>query len=243
MIVDENGKFISQRTHPQLALIRFQYRDQQLKVYCGSQNWDLLLSQNRDPHARGPLIDIQVWDSQFKAELCDPQISQAFSDFLKQKVHVVKYVESQPRREKLSRFSDGGTFLFLNEKTLLDVNSYLKSAVTLDRFRGNVIFEGACAWEENQWNQIQVGENKFGKTKLCTRCPVINIDQESGQVSDENLLQLLASKFKVSKKIVFGGYFKFDSRLENKEQEIKNQDKAGSFQLKVGDFIHPISEG
>lgn len=74
---------------------------------------------------------------------------------------------------------------------------------TVDRFRGNLIFETATPFEENSFEEISIGGVDFKVEAFCTRCQMICIDQHSGRKTNEPL-RTIAREF--SGKIRFGIY-------------------------------------
>lgn len=81
----------------------------------------------------------------------------------------------------------------------------------VDRFRGNIIVEGADCLAENSWSTLEIGEVTFTVQGFCTRCQMICIDQHSGEKTTEPL-RTIAQIFKG--KMRFGIYLKLDTVVE-----------------------------
>jgi hypothetical protein len=73
----------------------------------------------------------------------------------------------------------------------------------MDRFRPNLVFSGAKAYEEDSWKTLKVGEVDFQIVKPCARCVMTTIDQENATKSKEPL-KTLASFRTVNNKVLFG---------------------------------------
>lgn len=58
-------------------------------------------------------------------------------------------------------------------KSLEQVQQWSPIPIEMARFRPNIVIDGNIAFEEERWEQIQVGEVLFTKSALCTRCVLI----------------------------------------------------------------------
>jgi uncharacterized protein YcbX len=73
----------------------------------------------------------------------------------------------------------------------------------MDRFRPNLVIEGAAPWVEDAWRTVQVGGVRFELVKPCGRCVIINTDQATGARSTEPLRTLATFRSK-GNKVLFG---------------------------------------
>lgn len=92
------------------------------------------------------------------------------------------------------------------------------------RFRANLIVDGGIGYEEDSWEQIQIGRHRFMGQGGCTRCQMICLDQETGQRSKEPLRTLAVSR---GRKIPFGIH-------------VRNDAHAEGARLRVGDIVQPV---
>jgi hypothetical protein len=83
-------------------------------------------------------------------------------------------------------FADGFPLLVTTSASLEDFNKVLSHPVRMDRFRPNIVVEGAEAWEEDEWSRARVGDVELCLLKPCGRCPVVDIDQESGRLESSH---------------------------------------------------------
>ncbi|KAI5083295.1 hypothetical protein GOP47_0003038 [Adiantum capillus-veneris] len=73
------------------------------------------------------------------------------------------------------------------------------------RFRPNFVVSGGSAFEEDSWQSLNIGGNKFVVLGGCNRCQMINIDQSTGRSQEgSNPLLTLASYRRSKGKILFG---------------------------------------
>lgn len=208
MIVDEDGKFLTQRTHPQMARIQPKVIENQLVIIVGEYQFQVSSSDYLQDYET-----VQVWSSQVRAQVCSNQeLSQALSDHLQKKVRLVRYGDQSERESKKSgqglgaqlRFSDKAPFLITNLASLHDLNQNLSQSVPMTRFRPNIVVEGPMAWSEDRWKSLEFDSFKIEVTQNCGRCPIVNIDQLSGVSPSKEVLAKLATFRKTGNSVDFG---------------------------------------
>lgn len=80
-------------------------------------------------------------------------------------------------------FSDGYPFLLANQSSLEFVRDATKCpSLGIERFRPNIVVSGesVCAFDEDKWGEIRIGQVGFEGAKRCTRCQVPRIDPATG---------------------------------------------------------------
>lgn len=207
MLIDENGKFISQRTLPKLATVEVFHDQGSLTI--GFQKMFFKISKNNNLQRK---TWVHIWNDSFEAALEPDLYSQGLSQYLGVNCRLVRYTPfSQRRVRSLAmdwkpevRFADGRPLQILNLKSLEELNSRLPTAVPADRFRANIIFNGNSAYEEDQWKRLRIGDVYFSQPKPCARCAVITIDQKTGLLSSSEPLKTLASYRKEGPGVFFG---------------------------------------
>ena len=55
-----------------------------------------------------------------------------------------------------------------------------EEAINHLRFRPNLVVKGSLAWEEDHWTRIKIIDSEFIVTNRAGRCPMPNIDQDTG---------------------------------------------------------------
>ncbi len=225
MLVDEEGRFLSQRTLPGMATIKVEIGDHSLDVFVSSRPEDRI----RVPlHAVGEEISVKVWDDEILARLVDPQIDAWFSQKLGVNARLVYMFSPKARKvdpryavnDESVSFADGMPYLIIGEESLNDLNSRLEFPVSMDRFRPNIVFSGGTPFQEDSFQRIKIGEIDFQLVKPCARCVMITVDQQSGSKGKEPLKTLATYRTK-NKKIYFG----------------QNMVALSSGKLRVGDLI------
>ena len=209
MLVDESGRFLSQREHPQMALLQSEVSDQGIRVYH-KQKPSTATTVPFEPSSRKKRM-VTIWEDQVEAQLVDQSISNWFSNVIGQSCELV-FMPSSTRRtlkpkyavngEAVS-FADGMPYLLISQASLDDLNSRLDHPVSMDRFRPNIVVGGGTPYQEDDWSNIKIGNARFKITKPCARCVVTTINQTSAEKSREPL-KTLATYRKVGDEVMFG---------------------------------------
>jgi len=87
-------------------------------------------------------------------------------------------------------YSDGFPILLASQASLDDLNDKLKVSVPMNRFRPNIVVDGAGPFEEDYIAQLSRPGLRLKPVKLCTRCPITTTDQDTAMVGVEPLLTL-----------------------------------------------------
>jgi len=209
MLIDENGQFLSQRKYPCLAFLKVELREGSILVFDSKQ----LRNQLEIPFGTegSDELVVTVWDDEMTARSVSKEADKWFSDFLGFSVRLVKMPEYTKRKvdpryavnsESVS-FADGMPYLLISQASLDDLNSRLDEPISMNRFRPNLVFSGMKPYQEDQFVKMKVGEVNFQGIKLCARCVMTTIDQESGEKGKEPL-KTLATYRQQGHKILFG---------------------------------------
>jgi uncharacterized protein YcbX len=73
----------------------------------------------------------------------------------------------------------------------------------MDRFRPNVVVDGAGAWAEDDWSLVAIGDVTFRVAKMCGRCVVTTTDQTDAVLGKEPL-HTLGRHRRFGSRLVFG---------------------------------------
>lgn len=211
MLVDEEGKFISQRSHAQLAVLQTRLTEHELIVSHRFNEYDQIVLP-LVPSDEEDVIEVQVWNDRIKAVHIDRRIDEWFSEHLKKDCRFVflpywseRFVDSYYTSNQSLQvsFADAFPYLLIGQASLDDLNSRLTEPVPMNRFRPNIVVSGSNAFEEDTWKEIRIGEIRFRVSKPCARCIVTTIDQETS-VKGTEPLATLAQYREVGNKVMFG---------------------------------------
>jgi uncharacterized protein YcbX len=209
MLVDQSGEFLTQRQHPQLALLQVALAEMGMVVFSkvdSSRKISFDFEMNS-----GKELQVSVWGDVVTALQVSPEVSAWFSDFLGMAVDLVLMPESSHRKmdpryavqEESVSFADGMPYVIIGQASLDELNGRLADPVGMDRFRPNLVFSGGEAYAEDQFKQLQIGEVGFQVVKPCARCVMITVDQEKGTKGKEPLATLATYRSQGSK-VYFG---------------------------------------
>ena len=184
MVVDETGRFLSQRVLPRMALIRAEPAAGGLALsYPGARAIHVPV-----PGAGAAQCQATVWRSTLPASDAGEAASAWLRAVLGQPCRLVHMHDTgarpinpafAPAGETVS-FADGYPVLLTSLGSLGDLNGRLARPVPISRFRANIVVGGAPAWAEDCWRLIRIGEATFRVVKPCDRCTVTTIDQQTG---------------------------------------------------------------
>jgi hypothetical protein len=201
MVVDEEGEFLSQRSHPKMATVWTDLGEGALTLSAPD-----IASVDVPLEARpAASMSVRVWNSVCDALPVSPLADAWLSEYLGQKCRIV-YMPDSTRRlsntdltkgEKLVGFADGFAYLVASEASLADLNTRLEArsqkAVPMNRFRPNLVVKGNGAWAEDGWSEIRIGEVVLQATRRCGRCQVTTTDQSTGEVTGPEPLATLTT--------------------------------------------------
>ena len=208
MITDPNGKFMTQRQFPRMALIDVQIVKDRLHLAAPGMEGIAI-----DPAADHPSTTVEVWGDFCQAIPAAAPVNHWLSRFLDlpcQLVYMpddsIRPVDSQyaidPANDHVS-FADGFPFLLIAEASLQDLNARLETPIPMNRFRPNFVVSGCEPFAEDAWRKIRIGSVVFHLVKLCSRCAVTTVDQATGVMGKEPLLTL--AKYRLQQgNILFG---------------------------------------
>jgi hypothetical protein len=207
MVVDESGQFLSQRSHPRLALVVPSIGRDSLRVDApGMPTLETPLNPSLMVAAR-----VTVWDDTCNATWLGEKAANWFSDFLGSAcslVHMSTDVirpanpDFAPAGSRVS-FADGFPFLLISEESLADLNRRLTEPLPMNRFRPNLVVAGGVPYQEDQWTRIEIGGIALRVVKPCGRCLVTTTDQNTGERGKEPL-RTLATYRKRDGEVMFG---------------------------------------
>jgi uncharacterized protein YcbX len=190
MLVDERGRFLTQRTHPRLAILPVQVHDDCLTLGpTGAQGLLTVPSPESAVERPPPLRRIEVWSHHGDAEDCGDAAAAWCSEFLGQTVRLVHAGESLKRHANPAMtqgdaapiaFSDGYPILVCNQASLDDLGHKMGARLNMNAFRPNIVLAELPPWAEDEIERIEIGRVTLRLCKPCVRCVIPSIDQATG---------------------------------------------------------------
>lgn len=209
MLTDNEGNFLSQRSHPQMAMLSVNFTEAGLTVH----HRKTVSNHITIPFDATPTRELKVtiWDDICTALELDKGLAAWFSRSLGLTTRLV-YMPGTTRRlvdhpdavkTNFVSFADAYPFMMIGQSSLDDLNSRLAEQVLMNRFRPNFVFNGGEAFCEDRMKAFQINDVVFEAAKPCSRCNLITINQEDGSKSKEPS-QTLATYRSHQNKILFG---------------------------------------
>jgi uncharacterized protein YcbX len=192
MVVDADGMFVTQRELPRMALIQPTLKTSEMVLRApGMLALHIALDRVEKP------VRVTVWKDEVAAYDMGDLCAQWFTDFLGKPVRLVRF---DPEQKRLSdhrwtgtldaenAFADGFPILVASTAGLDEFNRRLvaqgEEAVTMARFRPNLVLDGLDAHGEDALDEISFatddGPVRLKLVKPCARCPIPDVDPASG---------------------------------------------------------------
>jgi uncharacterized protein YcbX len=196
MVVDGQGRFVTQRDSPRLALVAMAFEADALVLR--TEGRAPLRIATRRPH--GTARDVVVWRSHVRGHDEGDEAAAWLSAHLARDVRVVRFDRSTTRAcnpeyvgdsGAHTLFADGYPVLVIGSASLADLNERLERkgepALPMNRFRPNVVVDGLEPYDEDHLDTMALGEVTLRMVKPCIRCQVTTTDQATAVAGIEPL--------------------------------------------------------
>ena len=192
MVVDKHGQFVTQRHLPRMALIQPTLKSFEMILRApGMLALHIALDTVEKP------VRAKVWNDDVAAYDMGDLCAQWFSDFLRAKLRLVRFDPEQRRLserrwtgdiEAENGFADAFPLLVTSAASMPELNRRLQAqghaAVTMARFRPNLVLDGLDAHGEDPLDEIVIvtedGAVRLKLVKPCARCPIPDVDPLTG---------------------------------------------------------------
>ena len=207
MVVTEDGRFLTQRTAPRLALVKTALRFESLQLKApGMLTLDIPVGGfDYDPARR---IEVEIFRDRVDAFAESDLVNIWFSRFLEMPVRLVR-IDPDFRRvcdkkwtgddETITQFADGFPLMILSKASLDDLNQRMvaagKPALPMERFRPSMVIDGVDPYGEDHLATLSHAGYEFRMVKPCARCLIPNIDQQTAEVGTEPTDTLLGYRY------------------------------------------------
>ncbi|HMC16497.1 MAG TPA: MOSC N-terminal beta barrel domain-containing protein, partial [Albitalea sp.] len=191
MVVDTQGNFVTQRELPRMALVTPTLRSLDMVLRApGMLALHIALDTVETP------TRVRVWDDEVAAYDMGDLAAQWFSDFVGRPLRLVRFDPEQRRLssrewsgeiEAENAFADAFPLLVASTEGLAEVNRRLAAAgepaVTMQRFRPNLVLDGLDAHGEDHLDEIvfdtHEGPIRLKLVKPCARCTIPDVDPQT----------------------------------------------------------------
>jgi MOSC domain-containing protein len=193
MVVDDSGRFLTQRTLPAMALVRTTLHEHGVRVERATMTpLELPFTFSNGAHVEidvwlhhGPAVRHVEGSAWFSRALARPAQLVCLPDEL---VRPVRSEAAQPGDEV--SFADGFPLLVASVASLDDLNARSGLRTDVRRFRPNLVIEGAPPWAEDDWHRLRVGGLALRLPTACARCSIPSLDPDTAVATPEPLRTL-----------------------------------------------------
>lgn len=207
MLVDAEGRFLTQRQMPRMALVDTELSDDALVLRAPGMPE---LRVRRE--AGGERLPVQIWNDRCEAEAVGPEADTWLGEFLETECRLVHFPDDEVRQVDPSYarpgeqvgFADGFPLLLISQGSLDLLNRKLPEPVPMRRFRPNLVVRGCEPHAEDRWRRIRIGDIELRVVKPCSRCPIPGIDPDTGERRGRVLETLMTYRRGEDNKIYFG---------------------------------------
>ncbi|HEY5665868.1 MAG TPA: MOSC N-terminal beta barrel domain-containing protein [Gammaproteobacteria bacterium] len=211
MLVDSDGRFLTQRRYPKMALIETQINDGGFTVSApGRESLEIPFGIDGQT---GETCTVRVWADRVEATLADAETNIWFSEFMGFACGLVYLADRQHRAipnaaaafdDEVS-FADGAPLLLVSDASLAELNRRLPQPVPIERFRPNLVVTADEPHAEDEWRSIRIGAARLDVAWPCSRCVMVTVDPETGaQDSTGEPLRTLEGYRRRDRAVYFG---------------------------------------
>lgn len=187
LVVDSEGTFATQRSHPRLATVTATPTEGGLRLSApGASTIDVVRPAGRHR------MTVSVWDARVNAAVADQGVQEWLSTVFGEPLLLV-HMDQQAERLKSGpwvevplpvSFADAYPVLVVTTGSLSALNVEIERAgggvVPMTRFRPNVVIDCDEPWREDFWKVLRLGAVELDLVKPCDRCIVTTTDQTTG---------------------------------------------------------------
>lgn len=208
LLVDTDNRFMTQRDFAAMALLKVALLNDGLLITYSPDADNIKIPFE-------PLTDdkfeVTIWESTCPAVRVSDEADTWFTRVLNKPCKLV-YMPENTRRKvdpryalngEITTFADDYPFLMIGEQSLNDLNSRLADPLPMNRFRPNIVFSGGKPYGEDIINNFTINDIRFQGVKLCARCVMTTINQDTA-IKNKEPLKTLATYRRKGQKIMFG---------------------------------------
>lgn len=208
MVVSPEGKFMTQRTFPQMALIHTEINNGALTLRKEGMDNHSVPTTSHD----SAMMEATVWKDTLKVHKVSNETDVWLTQAIGEACHLV-YISDDVMRQcdlefanegEQTGFADGFPILIISEASLDDLNQKLNNKVDMRRFRPNIIIDGCEAFAEDQFTSFRIADIPMRGVKLCSRCPLPTVDPDTGIKTSQEPIATLMKYRKWDNKVFFG---------------------------------------
>ncbi|CAJ1074586.1 mitochondrial amidoxime-reducing component 1 [Xyrichtys novacula] len=199
LVVTEDGHMVTGRQEPRLVLVSLTCERGHVCLNGPSME-ELRFPVTQNDNA---IINCRVFGADIQGRDCGDEASGWLTRYLEaEKTHRLVHFEHQMRGRRPTEsdtqflqfevaYPDVAPVMLLSESSVKDLSSKLEKGVTVERFRPNIVVSDCEAFEEDSWEEIQIGSVRLQRVMSCGRCVFTTVDPETGIISRKEPLETL----------------------------------------------------
>lgn len=200
MVVGADGTFRSQRRDPRLSVIRPELDAAGARMTLHAPG---IAPAQIEIDPDGPRLDITMFNDPYVGIDQGDAVAGWLGEVMQSPSRLVRVPPDHDRvttgvNNGTCGFADSGAMLLVSRATLDELNSRLvgrgSAPLPMNRFRPNIVIAGDRGpHTEDLGRRITIGEAELGYQKLCIRCAVTLVEQETGRKAGPEPLRTLAT--------------------------------------------------
>jgi hypothetical protein len=135
---------------------------------------------------------IRVWSREAAARVAAGEVNTALARWFGTPLQLARLEGPVQREGAVLAFGDAAALLVTSAASLDALNAALESPLPMERFRPNIVVDGAAVYAEDGWGRLRVGDALLSAVHPCGRCQVTTIDQAFGAVLGDEPLRTLS---------------------------------------------------
>ncbi|XP_015249084.1 PREDICTED: mitochondrial amidoxime-reducing component 1-like isoform X1 [Cyprinodon variegatus] len=202
LVVTEEGNMVTARQQPRLVLVSLSCKGGY--TYLNGPDMEELKFPVQQPDNQ--IHNCRVFSKDIQGRDCGDEASHWLTSYLGgEKTYRLVHFEPKMKPRKLSAvetlslqfeqvaYPDYGPVMLLSEASVGDLSSKLDQKVTTERFRPNLVIGDCKPFDEDSWEEIQIGSVRLQRVMSCGRCLLTTVDPETGVMSRKEPLETLKS--------------------------------------------------
>ncbi|KAL6541478.1 hypothetical protein OROGR_010964 [Orobanche gracilis] len=181
-----------------LLLFKWNFQVKHFLPWIGAPGMSVLKVSLAKSREKVEGVSVWEWTGSVIDEGADA--SQWFSNYLGKPSRLVRFNDASEVRNVdpdyaggyKVMFADGYPYLLLSQGSLNALNALLKEPISASRFRPNILVDGCEPFSEDLWTDIRINKATFRGVKLCSRCKVPTINQETAVGGSEPTKTLMS---------------------------------------------------
>lgn len=199
MLIGERGQFLSQRIMPELALVKTAVDEDSLHITAPGMG---SLTVGLNAESTGAEIHIDLFKKPGTGIDAGIDAKHYFTEYLGKSARLIRVSGTRTVKPECQvdgattqmGFADSFPTLLASNNSLDKLNEQLRTPITIDRFRPNIVIDGAEPYEEDYWRTIRIGDMSCYVVRASARCSIPDINQRKGALLKERPVAMALRK-------------------------------------------------